>query len=66
MAMSKRSIIGLTLILLGVSAWPIGLWVLHLKAVPWVLTFHLSGVIPGFIIKRWDLLKRIAKSSPKK
>ncbi|MFQ5711514.1 MAG: hypothetical protein ACE5GD_07000 [Candidatus Geothermarchaeales archaeon] len=48
----KYSRLGTTLIALGVLAWPIGLWLLKLPAVPHVLTVHLSLVLPGTYFKR--------------
>lgn len=59
--MSRNSIIGLTLIVIGVSMWLVGR-LLDLRPIPETLILHLSFVIPGFIIKRWDWFKKIANT----
>ncbi len=51
------------LILIGVCAWiPYGILKYGLDrevvAYPF-LVWHLAGVVPGFLLRRWSLLKRI-------
>ena len=55
---------GLLLIFVGVAAWiPYGLFKYGLGReivlYPF-LAWHLAGVIPGFLLRRWTLLRRIA------
>jgi hypothetical protein len=53
--------IGLVLILLGASVWPIGLYVLDRPAFPDCLVPHLCLVIPGVVLRRWEFLKRVGR-----
>ena len=51
------------LILVGVAAWiPYGILKFGFGQEPVAYPFlavHLSGVIPGFLLRRWDLLRRL-------
>ncbi len=54
-----RENIGTVLILLGVMAWPFGLFVMH-WGVPNTLAVHLVFVIPGGYLKGRGIIKKIS------
>jgi|Deesub1362A_J573_1020465.scaffolds.fasta_scaffold00451_9 hypothetical protein len=51
-----RKSIGMILIILGVLAWPVGLFVLSLEK-PQTLALHLSLVLPGVYLRGLKYLK---------
>ena len=58
--MTRRRL-GTTLLIIGVSVWPLGWWVLplfgiDLPTVPHLLVAHLAGVIPGVILRGSKIL----------
>ncbi len=59
---SQRKRWGSYLIAAGVAVWPVYV-VLKVLAVPVevedVLPFHLAGVIPGTLLRRWELIRRL-------
>jgi hypothetical protein len=54
----EREKIGTILIILGVLAWPVGLYILEWKPIPNVLVPHLLFVVPGVYFRG---LKRLNK-----
>ncbi len=52
-----RRRLGLILIILGVLAWPVGIF-LEIET-SYTLTAHLCGVIPGVILRGSRILKKL-------
>lgn len=55
--MMNRKKLGLILIILGVLAWPVGLFILNLEKHE-TLLIHLSMVIPGVYLRDLKYLRR--------
>ncbi len=54
-----RETLGLVMIIVGASLWPIGLFVLQLDPFPDILIPHLLLVIPGAYLKGSKLFKHL-------
>lgn len=55
----KREKTGTILIILGVLAWPVGLFILKWEPVPNVLIPHLCLVIPGVYLRGSKIMKKL-------
>ena len=62
MTTSRSARVGTWLIIAGVSVW-VPFFLLYFAGeapeVEAFLPFHLAGVIPGFILRRWSWLRRL-------
>jgi hypothetical protein len=56
----EREKLGTILLVIGVLAWPVGLY-LGVKPVPNILVIHLLGVVPGVYLRGSKILKRFAR-----
>jgi hypothetical protein len=56
----NRGRLGLLLIILGVLAWPVGLFVLKLEKLT-TLAIHLSLVLPGVYLRGLKIINRLWK-----
>jgi hypothetical protein len=54
----KQETIGILLIILGVLAWPVGLYA-GFEPVPNILVPHLCLVLPGVYLRGSKILKRV-------